>query len=98
MKKISFNRLAERELAEAAGYYERESPGWGERFLDEVEQSTLLLQRYPQAAPKIRGPVRRFVFPRFPYYILYQSLGADRIRVLAVAHQKRHPLYWVGRI
>jgi toxin ParE1/3/4 len=97
MRKLSFNRLAERELAEAAGYYEKESQGLGERFLEEVRSSTLLLQRYPDAAPKVFGDVRRFTLPRFPHYLLYQIFGEDRLRVLAIAHQRRHPRYWIGR-
>jgi plasmid stabilization system protein ParE len=97
MRKLSFNRLAERELAEAARYYEEESPGLGERFIEEVRSSILLLQRYPNAAPKVFGEVRRFTLPRFPYYLLYQIPGEDRLRVLAIAHQMRHPRYWTGR-
>lgn len=97
MRKISFNRWAERELTEAAASYEKESPGLGERFLEEVRNSTLLLQRYPYAAQKVFGSTRRLVLPRFPYSLLYQVVGEDRIRVLAVAHQKRHPRYWIGR-
>ena len=96
MRKLSFNRLAERELAEAAEYYDEESPGLGERFLEEVRHSTLLLQRYPHAAPKVLGSTRRFVLPLFSYSLLYQVFD-DRIRVLAVAHHKRHPRYWIGR-
>lgn len=96
MRKLSFNRLAERELAEAVEYYDEESPGLGERFLEEVRHSTLLLQRYPYAAPKVLGSTRRFVLPLFSYSLLYQVFD-DRIRVLAVAHQKRHPRYWIGR-
>jgi plasmid stabilization system protein ParE len=97
MRRLSFNRLAERELAEAVGYYEKESPGLGEQVLDEARSSLLVLQRYPNAAPKVFGEIRRFTLPRFPYYLLYQTTGGDSLRVLAVAHQKRHPRYWVGR-
>ena len=98
MRKLSFNRLAERELSEAAAYYEKESPGLGERFLDEAWSSILLLQHHPEAASKVWGEVRRFILPRFPYSLLYQALGEDRIHILAIAHQKRHPRYWLGRI
>ena len=97
MRRVSFNRLAERELAEAAAYYEQESQGLGERFLEEVSSSTLLLLTYPFAAPRFSGVTRRFVLPQFPYYIVYQVRGKDRLRVLAIAHQKRDPRYWVGR-
>lgn len=37
--RISFNPLAERELNDAAQYYDLESPGLGEAFLAEVERS-----------------------------------------------------------
>lgn len=97
MRKVSFNRQAERELTEAFRYYEQESPGLGERFLEEVTSSTSFLRRYPLAAPRIMGSIRRFVLPRFPYYLLYRPISDDKIRILAVAHQKRHPGYWYGR-
>jgi hypothetical protein len=38
MTRVSFHRLAERELNDAALYYERESPGLGVRFLDEIQR------------------------------------------------------------
>jgi toxin ParE1/3/4 len=97
MKGAQFNRLAERELTEAILYYERQSQGLGERLLEEVELGVAFLRRYPEAAPKIHGSIRRFVLPTFPYYLLYRPLSSMAIRILAVAHQKRQPNYWVGR-
>ncbi len=97
MRGAIFNRLAERELAEAIEHYEREVPGLGRRFLDEVEAGVALLMDYPEIAPKIRGNTRRLVLPKFPYSLLYRPLPKGRIRILAVAHQKRHPEYWIGR-
>jgi hypothetical protein len=35
---VSFHRLAERELNDAALYYEQESSGLGVSFLDEIER------------------------------------------------------------
>ena len=96
MRGVGFNRLAERELTEAILYYEEQSKGLGERFLDEVELGIAFLQRYPEAAPKIQGSVRRFALPKFPYALLYRSLPG-KIRILAVAHQSRQPQYRVGR-
>jgi plasmid stabilization system protein ParE len=98
MKSVRFNRLAERELAEAVEHYEAESPGLGDRFLDEVWHALALLVRHPEAAPRIRGSIRRFVLPRFPYSLMYRpDEKGNGIRVLAVAHQRRHPEYWAGR-
>ena len=94
--RISFNPLAERELNEAAQYYEVESPDLGAAFLTEVERACALLTEYPESGPVVRGAVRRRVLPRFPYALLY-SIRDDTIRILAVMNLKRRPGYWVGR-
>lgn len=40
--------------------------------------------------------VRRVSVPRFPYYVAY--LGDDEaIVVLAIAHERRRPRYWIDR-
>src|SRR5438093_1960146 len=38
MKRVSFHELAERELNDAALYYEQENAGLGFKFLEEVER------------------------------------------------------------
>jgi len=97
MKGVRFNRLAERELDEAFLFYEKQSEGLGERLLQEVELGIGFLRRYPEAAPKVFGSIRRFVLPSFPYSLLYRSLSSGVLRILAVAHHKRQPDYWIGR-
>ena len=39
---VTYHRLAELELCDAAQYYEAESPGLGAAFLNEVERCTAL--------------------------------------------------------
>lgn len=95
--KTRFNPLAERELDEAYQYYEEQSPGLGERLLDEVEHALIFIRRHPEAAPRVLGSIRRLVLPRLPYSILYRPLKDGGLRILAVAHQKRNPRYWIGR-
>jgi toxin ParE1/3/4 len=97
MKGARFNPLAERELTEAIQYYEERSPGLGIQLLDEVEHAVIFVRRHPEAAPRVLNSIRRFVLPRFPYYLLYRPLQDGGLRILAVAHQKRHPRYWIGR-
>ncbi len=97
MKGVWFNPLAERELADAIEYYEQQRSGLGVEFLEEVRRAVLFLAKYPEAAPQVRGSIRRFVLPRFPYSLLYRILETGRFRILAVAHHKRHPDYWVER-
>jgi toxin ParE1/3/4 len=96
MPRVSFHRLAERELNDAALYYDQESPGLGIAFLNEVEAYVESIVKNPNAGTKIRGQVRRRLLGRFPYGILY-SLNPDGIRILAIMNLKRRPTYWVGR-
>jgi hypothetical protein len=41
-------------------------------------------------------PVHRAVVPRFPYVVAFE-VHPEVILVLAVAHAKRRPLYWLTR-
>jgi plasmid stabilization system protein ParE len=96
MTRVSFHRLAERELNDAVLYYESESPGLGVIFLDEIERFIEAIANNPSEGIKVRGQVRRRILRRFPYGILY-SVKAEGIRILAIMHLKRRPMYWVGR-
>ena len=96
MRRPEFHRFADRELNEAAQYYELESPGLGLAFLKEVERCLQLIVDHPEAGKIVRGSVRRRLVRRFPYALLYK-VKPDGLRVLAVMNLKRRPTYWVGR-
>lgn len=96
--RVTFNELAERELNDAAQYYELEEPGLGEAFIDEVHRSADSIVEHPQAGPIVLGAVRRRLCQRFPYALLYScSVTGDELRILAVMNLRRRPGYWVGR-
>ena len=95
-KRVSFHELAEIELNDAAIYFENEKEGLGFRFLAAMQTAVTHIQEHPQASPIIIEDIRRKVLRRFPYSIFY-SIKPDRIRILAVAGQRRRPLYWYGR-
>ena len=97
MKGAIFHRLADRELGEAFEFYEDRSPGLGGVFRDYVWKAIEFLEEFPQAAPVIDDGIRKFVIQKFPYNIIY-SEEKDHIYILAVAHQKRRPYYWIDRL
>ena len=66
-------------------------------YLEEVEHTVSFLIRYPEAGSKVQGSVRRLTLPKFSYSLLYRTLDNDKIRILAVAHHKRRPQYWLDR-
>jgi plasmid stabilization system protein ParE len=51
----------------------------------------------PQLWPKYQHGTRRFVLQRFPFSIVYLD-DPELITIIAVAHGKRKPGYWKGRI
>src|SRR5437867_5797060 len=96
MARVSFHRLAERELNDAALYYAHESPGLGIAFLNEVAAYVESIVKNPNAGTQIRGQVRRRLLRRFPYGILFFPSGS-RHTIFAIMNLKRRPTYWVGR-
>lgn len=94
--RLTFNELAERELNEAAQYYEHEQGGLGTSFLLEARRCIDAIVSHPQAGALIAGSIRRRLFRRFPYALLYTA-SSDEVRVLAVMNLHRRPGYWVGR-
>ena len=94
--RVSFNELAERELNEAAQYYELEQPGLGVAFLLEARRCTQAIVEHPLAGAVVVNTIRRRLCQRFPYGLLY-TIVADDVRILAVMNLRRRPGYWVGR-
>ena len=94
---VGFPPLARTELTEAAQFYESRAPGLGARFLDAAERAVHLLERHPDLGPPLSAAIRSIAVPRFPYAVVYR-VDADRLFVVAVAHFRRRPKYWAGRI
>jgi hypothetical protein len=71
MPRISFHRLAEHELIDAALYYERESTGLGGRFLDEIERHIDAIAKNPNAVRKSAAKFGGEFFKGFPTETLW---------------------------
>lgn len=97
MRLVSFHEEASAEVSEGAKYYEGRVPGLGVLFLAAVEEATEKVRSNPEAFQLVGGEIRHKVITRFPYSLLY-VVEPDRLRVIAVAHQKRRPGYWIHRL
>jgi len=94
--RVTFNELAERELNDAAQYYEHEQTGLGVAFIAEVRRCSEAIADHPESGSIVLGAIRRRLCQRFPYGLLYTVAGRE-LRILAVMNLKRRPGYWVGR-
>ncbi|MEZ0265532.1 MAG: type II toxin-antitoxin system RelE/ParE family toxin [Phycisphaerae bacterium] len=94
----AFHRDAERELADAAQWYDDQLPGLGDRFVAAVENATALIARHPVLFPIIpgTGDARRVLVDRFPYQVVYRMTQGE-FTIIAIAHVRRRTLYWRKR-
>jgi hypothetical protein len=72
---LIFAKIAREEMAEAKRYYERQQRGLGMTFQHEAAVSAKRILEQPLAWQVEIAPVRRFVFNRFPYKMLYVIRG-----------------------
>ncbi|MDO8346429.1 MAG: type II toxin-antitoxin system RelE/ParE family toxin [Rugosibacter sp.] len=89
--------LALAELHDAAAFYTlKANVELGLAFVAEFERTANFVLANPLLGAVFRGTRRRYILRRFPYSIIYQ-LTAEELRILAVAHHRRRPGYWVHR-
>ena len=94
---VSVSPWAQQELIDGAAFYaERAGTELGLTFIDEFEHARDLLSNNPEIGAQWRGSTRRLLLRRFPYNVVYE-IGPEEVRVIALAHQRRRPGYWVGR-
>ena len=98
MKPIFFHPEAEDEFDKAIAYYEEKLEGLGLEFKAEVEDALDGIAKLPGLRAFYKGTkYRKWVLKRFPFSIFYLERDED-IWISAVAHQKRKPDYWKGRL
>lgn len=94
--RVTFHPDAKRELTEAAEYYEARLAGLGLDLNAEVERTAAFLSETPGLGVSVDRRHRRFPIQRFPFALIYRE-DRDSLIVVAVAHKRRRPGYWVGR-
>jgi len=95
--RLEFVPAARRELDDALDWYLERSVRAGEAFLHETERALTLIASSPTVWPSYEAGTRRHILRKFPYSIIFRATKVG-IEVVAVAHHKRRPQYWRGRI
>ncbi len=88
---------AERDLLDAAKWYEEQRPKLGQEFLDEAAATLTAIADAPLMYPQVHRDVRRALLQRFPFGAFYRIEGSA-ITVVAVMHASRDPRRWKSRI
>ena len=100
--RLELHPEARAELRSAALWYDERRSGLGDEFIAEVSAAFVRIgdatESYP-AWPGTRAAdplIRKATVQRFPYLIAFEK-HQQHLLVLAVAHAKRRPLYWLTR-
>jgi plasmid stabilization system protein ParE len=100
--RVRLHPEARDELRASALWYDERRAGLGGDLVAEVAATLDRLAAAPRSFPHwtrpvgAAVPVHKAVVPRFPYVIGFE-VHPEVILVLAVAHAKRRPLYWLTR-
>lgn len=100
--RVALHPEARTEIRSAALWYDERRPGWGDEFVARVGESLERIGRAPERYPVWPGTptstilIRKASLEQFPYLVAFE-VHPDQVLVLAVAHAKRRPLYWLAR-
>ncbi len=94
---IKYHEAAEEELLNEIGYLELRARGLGRRLYNEVKHAERRLVQFPEVAPEVAAGIRKYPLREFRFSLLY-SIEKDGLLILAVAHHRRKPGYWVRRL
>ena len=93
-----FHAAARVEHLDHVAFYESRQPGLGREYLLEVEAGIALILESPQRFRVVSEPdIRRYRLARFPFWVIYR-IESNAVQILALAHVRKRPGYWVARI
>lgn len=92
---------ARAEAKAAAHWYESEQQGLGDDFVEALDAALEIIENDPYRFARLETirttrEIHRIPLARFPFYVIYE-IKANEVVVLAVAHAKRGPGYWLNR-
>lgn len=95
--RIEFHPAAVDEARAACEWYAERNPRIADTFLVELDAAMDAIAADPERFPEYAVGTRRYLLRRFPYLVVYRTFEAT-IQIVAVAHGRRRPGYWQGRV
>ena len=95
--RIRYHPLFDCDVREAAGWYDRRSPGLGDAFVELVRATVDDVIADPHRFGQFSADCRCARVPRFPYVILF-AIHPDELLLLGVMHTARSMEKWRERL
>jgi plasmid stabilization system protein ParE len=96
-KRIEYHSGARDDFDESVDWYGKRSVGAAIGFVAAVEEAIEKIVADPARFPSAHGGCRNCTVNRYPFRLVFRD-ETDRLVIVAVAHAKRRPGYWHGRI
>ena len=97
MKQLAYHPAANDEIDAAYIWYAVRSAQAADGFFEELFLTVKRVHRQPGLFPGYFHGTRRAVLDHYPYSVVFRELPR-KIQIIAVAHAKRRPNYWVNRL
>jgi plasmid stabilization system protein ParE len=97
VRAITFTKAARQELVHARDWYESESQGLGQRFLNAVDATIERIVANPLQFPIVHKSTRRALLRRFPYALMFVTEAEESLTIIACFHGSRDPARWQRR-
>jgi len=94
---LEFHPDARIDALDAYDWYAERSQQAADAFQEELQHAGRAIQNAPERWANYMFGTRRYLMKRYPFVIVYR-IAADRIEIMAVAHGRRKPGFWKGRL
>ena len=84
------------EARAARQWYEARSAEAAAAFVAELDEAIERVEETPRIWPPYLIGTRRYLLRRFPFFVVFREAD-ERVQIVAFAHARRKPGYWIGR-
>ena len=96
VKPLELHPCAEEDYVKSLAWYRDRNFSTAEKFDSAFWQAIHVVEDAPERWPVYLSHFRRYTLHQFPFSLVYR-VEASRTFVLAVAHGRRRPGYWMDR-
>jgi plasmid stabilization system protein ParE len=96
---LNFSHLAIQDLRKICKWYDDQTPGLADEFLDELQILIGKIAENPEHFAKKESDARMALLRRFPYKVFFMvNERQAKVRIIAVIHRARSPQAWKKRL
>ena len=96
MMQVTIHRAVEKEIIEAADWYETQVTGLSKGLLKEFKEALDDIKIFPEMGSLVEEGIRRRVLRHYPYSVIYR-LFPGKVLVVGFMHHKRSSDAWKCR-